>query len=308
MPIVVWAGDFDENSGGQIVLHVLAYRLKELGQDVYIANESTIEPWGIVRGAVQRIKYWNRARLARKRKQPPPRGRDLLCHQTMPIPTLRHLPKEPFVAVYPEIVDGNPFGAPHVVRWLLHRAGFHNNAARFTQGEVTFFYQAAFAEGTVEVDQKRHLQVRWLRTDIYRDEMLPERSGSCRMVRKGTGTFSPGLAEGDAAPLLDGMTHAQIAAIFNRCDRFYCHDPYTMYLYYAALCGCIPIVVPQPGLDAKSWRDGFELKQGVAYGEDELDFARATREGLLADMAAATEIEIASVVQFLETMNDHTLR
>jgi hypothetical protein len=34
MPIVGWAPHFDETSGGIIVLHLLAYRLREMGLEV----------------------------------------------------------------------------------------------------------------------------------------------------------------------------------------------------------------------------------------------------------------------------------
>ncbi|MFN3281475.1 MAG: hypothetical protein ACK40I_07385 [Tabrizicola sp.] len=208
------------------------------------------------------------------------------------------------IAVYPEIIDGNPLGAEHVVRWLLHRPGFHSKKARFGPGELTFHYQTAFAEGLPGTSPDNLLQVRWLRTDIYRNEGRPGRSGRCRMVRKGSATFRPELARDDAAPLLDGMTHAEIAAVFNRCQYFYCHDPHTMYLYYAALCGCIPVVVPQPGLDAASWRSGFELKRGVAYGEAEIPFAIETREGLLQDMEDARQREDAMVDRFLSVIKE----
>lgn len=164
---------------------------------------------------------------------------------------------------------------------------------------MTFFYQSAFAEGLANVAEDNLLQVRWLRTDVYRNEGLADRRGTCRMVRKGTGTYRPELSMDDAAPILDGKSHEEIAEIFNRCEFFYSHDPYTLYLYYAALCGCTPVVVPQPGLDAASWRAGFELKQGVAYGDDEIPFAVATREGLFADMAAARDVEDAAVRQFI---------
>ncbi len=217
----------------------------------------------------------------------------------MPVPTW-HSPHRECIAVYPEIIDGNPLQAGHAVRWLLHRPGFHSDGVSLDSNELTFFYQKVFAEGLLGIPEDNLLQVRWLRTDVYRDEGFAGRSGRCRMVRKGANTFTPEMAEGDAAPLLDGRSHAEIAAIFNRCTHFYCHDPYTMYLYYAALCGCIPVVIPQPGLDADTWRAGFELKQGVAYGDAEIQFAAATRDGLLSDMMAAREAEDMRVFSFVQ--------
>ncbi|MFM7443062.1 MAG: hypothetical protein ACKO2N_03975 [Tabrizicola sp.] len=304
LPIIVWAPDFDENSGGAIVLHTLAHRLVQLGQDVYLANEATVRfapargLWGKI---VSPIKQANRRRLARWRGKVSEAGgvTPIKCHPSMPVPTYAGTLNAEVVAVYPEVTSGDPIQAKHVVRWLLHRPGFHLDGIRFGDDELTFFYQAAFAEGLGHVDEGNLLQVRWLRTDVYRNEGRSDRSGKCRMVRKGTATYRPEMSKGDAAPILDGKSHEEIAEVFNRCDFFYSHDPYTLYLYYAALCGCTPVVVPQPGLDAASWRAGFELKQGVAYGEDEIPFAVGTREGLFADMAAARETEDAAVRTFL---------
>lgn len=302
VPIIVWTADFDENSGGSIVLHTLAHRLREMGQDVYLANSVTLRA-SKTKSLIGRIwfglKHANRKRLARRRGRPVSDGiSKVACHPTMPVPTYFGHPDSRFVVVYPEIIHGNPMNAPYVVRWLLHRPGFHLDGIRHDGDELTFFYQEAFAEG-LDVPSDNQLQVRWLRSDVYRNEELKDRSGRCRMVRKGAATYRPEMSKGDAAPVLDGRPHEEIAAIFNRCEFFYCHDPYTMYLYYAALCGCTPVVVPQPGLDAATWRAGFELKQGVAYGEEEIPFAIRTREGLLADMAAAGKAEDAGILRFI---------
>lgn len=303
LPIVIWASDFDEDSGGSIVLHTLAHRLRQTGQDVFLWNDRSRKlalrrrKLGPVLFALYQA---NRRRLARRRGKPLSDGAGpVVCHPSMPVLTRLDLWDKRCIAVYPEIIHGNPLGADHVVRWLLHRPGFHHSGASFGPDELTFFYQVAFAEGVEGVPEDHLLQVRWLRTDVYRDEGLAGRSGTCRMVRKGEATFSRKMAAKDAAPLLDGMRHEEIAAIFNRCTHFYCHDPYTMYLYYAALCGCIPVVVPQPGLDAETWREGFELKQGIAYGEAEIPFAIATRDALLADMAAARAKEADAVARFV---------
>jgi hypothetical protein len=309
MPFVVWASDFDEKSGGNIVLHRLAYMLKEQGHEVYLSNKTATDmPRGWLRGGLARLSFL--AGYASRRKQhwqghrPKPRLASLfrqrvVTHPAMPVPTLPGLSGRPFVAIYPQRVSGNPLEAPHVVRWLLHRPDFKTEGVRYTEGELTFFYQTGFVTDWSGIDPENLLQVRWLRDDIYRDRGLPDRQGFCRMVRKGSSTFSPEITAGDRFGILDDLPHAEIAAIFNQCKIFYCHDPYTMYLYYAALCGCIPVVVPQPGLDAQTWRSGFELKQGVAYGEEETSFARETREGLLADMASASKAEEGAVDRFV---------
>lgn len=303
LPIVIWASDFDENSGGSIVLHTLAHRLRQAGQDAFVWNARSQKI------AMRRRKLgtrlfalyqWNRRRRARRRGDDEQRySGKVVCHPTMPVPTYETPWKTNCIAVYPEIIAGNPLGADHVVRWLLHRPGFHASNVSFGADELTFFYQPAFAEGLGNVPAENLLQVRWLRTDVYQDLRLAERQGTCRMVRKGGDTFTPEIAMGDAAPLLDGLKHEEIAEVFNRCTYFYSHDPYTMYLYYAALCGCIPVVVPQPGLEAETWRAGFELKRGVAYGDREIPFAVETREGLLEDMAAAQAREMHGVCDFI---------
>lgn len=304
LPIVVYVGDFNEDVGGTIVLHTLAHRLRLQGFPAFLAKTPN-NPKAVGSGWIGKL-YWA-LRQANKRRRARRKGRDparnllqVMCHPSMPVPTLPWPHVSDIIAVYPEVVSGNPIGARHVVRWLLHRPGFHDAGVTFGEDELTFFYQPEFAREVAGVDPENLLRVRWLRDDIYRNEGRPDRSGTCRIVRKGKATFTPAMASNDAFPVLDGKSHAEIAAVFNQCEVLYSHDPHTMYLYYAALCGCIPVVVPQPGIDAETWRAGFELKQGVAYGDAEIPFAIATRAGLLSDMDAARNSEDAAVKSFAE--------
>ncbi|MEO1949615.1 hypothetical protein [Thioclava sp.] len=290
-PIVVVCRPFDENSGGQIVLHALIDRMRSLGVDAYASQPC--KTYRSLRPAwLGALKRWNY-----RRKLP-----DVAAHESMDVPTASDAVLDDAIVVYPETVRGNPLEAERVARWLLNRPGLLGGNETLDPGEEVFFYQEAFAEGVAPVSPDRLLRVRWLRDDVYRDENRP-RSGSCRMIRKGTDTLSQ-IPEGDRAIPLDGLSHQEIAEVFNKTEVFYCHDLYTMYAYYAALSGCVPVVVPRPGLSAEDWRDGFELKHGVAYGEEEIDWARATRNQLIADMAAAKEQETENVLRFLAILKE----
>lgn len=311
IPIVVWAPDFDEKSGGNIVLHLLAHMLRGMGIEVYLSNFSLpprgFEQQGFFRRFRETLRQANRRRrhLRRLHKDLPLRMRrasDVVTHANMPVPTMPDLRGREFVAVYPEIIDGNPLGARHVVRWLLYHPGVHAPGARFSKNELVFYYQRAFLPEGQELPDDHLLQLHWVRDDIYRDRGLVNRHGTCRMVRKGKATFVPEMAARDRFGILDSLPHEEIADIFNLCEVFVSHDLYTFYLYYAARCGCVPMVVPQPGLDAETWRKGYELRFGVAYGEEELDWARATRSELMAEVVALQEREREMVRTFVRKL------
>jgi hypothetical protein len=203
------------------------------------------------------------------------------------------------IAVYPEIVSGNPLNAKHVVRWLLHKPGFFRKSANFGNDELTFYYQEAFREGLNWVDPDNMLRIRWVRDDIYFDRALPERIGACRLIRKGKSTRAE-IPKHDDAIIVDGKSHEETAGIFNHCKYLYCHDPYTMYTLYAAICGCIPIVIPQPGLSREKWRATYPFKHGIAYGVEEAQWAQDTRDELLKELTKQRALEDEMLRKFVK--------
>jgi hypothetical protein len=175
------------------------------------------------------------------------------------------------VVVYPELQRGNPLRARNVVRWLLyHDAG---RAYEFGPDEMFFrvdknFDHPAISGGAPDLFlYEIH--------PAYRDHGRTDRTGACYMLRKGKG--KPRIPETEGAELLDGKSHEEIAEAFNRCEVFYSYDEATMYSQYAALCGCLSIVIPGDYPSRDAWVEGYEIaRYGIAYGLDDVEHARST--------------------------------
>jgi hypothetical protein len=201
------------------------------------------------------------------------------------------------IVIYPEIVSGNPLRASKVVRWLLHRPGFHTGSFEHGPNDLFFVYHEHFADPRIAADQTHRLTVTWA-NPVYRERGGTERSGTCYLLRKGKGR--PLLHDPDGSTLLDGMSHDEMAGAFNRTTRLYSYDPYTLYNVYAALCGCIPIVVPTPGMTKEAWLPRAEDRFGLAYGEEEIPWAIRTRDALLARFRRVEQEESEMLHSFIK--------
>lgn len=278
VPVVINCPPFDDQSGGCIVLHYLTHRLRGMGVEAYVFPvlwDQAAHTWRLQRyfHRLQTIRQYADGRL-------PFRTHPALDTPLAPLSALRR-----GIAVYPEIVSGNPLGCAHVARWILFTPRGFAVGEDFTKPiprEEVFFFQRPFIEHIDWIPRENALRLQWHREDIFNDPGPVERTEVCRMIRKGkaTGDSPPPGAEG--AIVLDGMSNQDIAEVFKRARLFYCHDPYTMYCDYAALCGCLPIVVPPPGLSLADWRPE-EDRLGIAYGDspEQLEWAARTRGGLI---------------------------
>jgi hypothetical protein len=66
------------------------------------------------------------------------------------------------------------------------------------------------------------------------------------------------------------------ADFLNRVKYMYCYDNECFWVTLAALCGCIPVVIPNNGLDSATWKHYFPFnKCGVAFGVDEIKQAQS---------------------------------
>lgn len=301
-PIVVYANAFDETRGGPIVLHRLVDRLNRMGEDAYVYPRAKQHGYSHHCGVNLRTKIqtWYRNKRAHYRAK-----KNFRLNSDFETPIADRKTIREAIIVYPETVDGNPLRSKHVVRWLLHKPGFFRPQVRFGPNELTYFWHSGFAEGVAGIDQENHLKVNWIRSDVYFDRKLPNRAGACRLIRKGKYTGLSEAPEGDAAILIDDMTHEEKAEVFNKTRVLYSHDPFTQYMTYAAMCGCIPVVVPQQD---KSLHDEFTNRAdrwGIAYGDEEIDWAFETRGKLLDKISKEQESEDEMLKKFVEKLREH---
>ncbi|MFL6663680.1 MAG: hypothetical protein ACJ8G7_16030 [Rhizobacter sp.] len=275
-PFIVFADSFNENNGGVIALHRLCDVLNRGGQRALLwpsrlPLHDPAHPWA----SAWAFWRWHRRAWRRPYKTCP--GFDTPLAKTADLPGA--------IVIYPEIVHGNPLRAAHVVRWLLHKPGFHKGRFEYGAGDRFFFYQKAFDDPALNPDGGDNLlKTLYVRDDVYRELNTGPRHGTCYILRKGKGR--PIVHDLAGSVLVDKMSHAERAAVFNRVQACISYDTYTMYSHFAALCGCDSIVVPEPGVSKEQWYPDPADRYGLAYGFDGIEEARRSRPLLLPHLKA----------------------
>jgi hypothetical protein len=288
---LVVAPSYKPESGGRIFLHELVHALNTLGAGAAL--------WPIMRPPRKDLAA--RARAVWRRPSRLWREPTFTLAPDRDTPVAPHSALRPdSIVVYPEIVLGNPLGARNVVRWLLYRPGLRS-PYRFGADEM--FFRVGEISDLPHVTGGAPDLFLWRINPVYRNEGSVERKGACFLVRKGAD--KPRIAETEGAIPIDGLSHEEIAAIFNRCEIFYSYDEASFYSQYAALCGCLSVVVPglYPSRDEWVWHHP-PARYGIAYGLDDLEHARATRHlviELLRSLEAAGVDTVRRFVTLTET-------
>ncbi|WP_054004799.1 hypothetical protein [Cypionkella psychrotolerans] len=282
---IVFAPGYDPDSGGSIFLHQLVHALNQSGEKAFLWHWQT--PL-----TIQRQRLYTILKRPSLLWKPQPFERDAMLNT--PIARPQDLTKRSIV-VYPEVTLGNPLRAKNVARWLLYRPGIRNP---YDFGPDEMFFRAGEMSDLPEVTGGAPELFVWRINPIYRNENRSDRKGSCFIVRKGEA--KPRIAETANAIQIDGMSHAEIAEVFNRCETFYSYDEATLYSQFAAICGCDSVVVPGFYASREDWVQSHELaRYGVAYGLDDLAHARATRHLTLGVLQAQEAKGMQSVQNFV---------
>lgn len=267
---IIYAPPFNENIGGSIALHKLCDLLNSIGEQAYLwkaLEKPTFKFRAPIKSTYNLLRY-----LVHKYYE----KYEIFALFNTPIANKKALKNS--IVIYPEVVNGNPLKAKNIVRWFLHKPGFHTGQINFGQNELYFYYQNAFNDDIINVYPDNKLMVLFIRDDIYKQTNFMEREGICYLIRKGK--KKPIVHDMTNSICIDGMSHMEISVVFNKMEYFISYDTHTMYQIYALMCGCKVIVIPDEGITKEIWQPIQELRDGISYGMNDIEVSEKNKSKL----------------------------
>lgn len=282
------------NAGGMLVIDVLCKLLREKGIDArilytpsYIQKDTDLNLfwrrlWKYtllhliydifhsvfeMNKTLQRSKYLQRYKVTMSGLQ----------RQILPI-----IPPKSIV-LYPEVFYGNFLKAKNVIRWLLFYNKYKNDSNAFGRDDLVVCYRKIFNDWKINPNCLC-VNLIYFDSSKYKQYNFEKREGKCYILRKGHSRKD--LPDSFDGPVIDYDTEEEeIVRILNSSKYCYSYDTQTFYMRIAAVCGCIPIVVMEPGKNKSDYLSKEECLQsvGVAFGDspEEIHYAISTREELL---------------------------
>ena len=181
------------------------------------------------------------------------------------------------IAIYPEVIHGNPLEATKIVRYILNKPGlmgkgtpgtstFVPGPTQFDPSDELYYFSRLFGKAK---DQNHYMFLPIINTYLFRDQGK-KRTKIAYFVGKGVNTnIHP-----QNAILIDrnfAQDQQALADLLNECEMLYCYDFVTAMTEVSRLCGCRVIIIPsvytrkqfesyEPGLNGISWGKDEEIK------------------------------------------------
>ncbi|MGU5708817.1 hypothetical protein [Aeromonas hydrophila] len=289
---VIFSPSYTPNAGGIIVLHKLCHIINQCG------GNAVLYPWfpqfKITKRDLSGVRFLVRnviGNLFRRYKTnidfntPLHEGGDLADDD---------------VVIYPEIVFGNPLKAKKVIRWLLNKPGLFTSDIYYGSGELYFKFDDGLVDDFSFYGSEMSsspLKVIHVPSVYNENDVPPERRGVAYSIRKGLA--KPQIYHPNDAVLIDGMEHTEIAKIFKSVTCFISYDLYSAYSTFAILCGCDSVVIPDDGLSKTEWYPDEVNRYGLAYGFDDIEFARKTKKLKIEVIKNNEQKNTVSVLNFM---------
>jgi len=248
-PYYIYAPNYRRSSAGIRVLHMLCDALNRSGHEAYVVS-----------------------RVLNPNLMTPYLSNDVIAlHRSQGL--------EP-IAVYPEIVDGNPLGAGIVVRYLLNQPGYLGGSGIYEPDDLLFAYSRGLLQPGTPEENILHLPA--IDLSIFCPPANPAKRIPGKVCyyqgRAAQAKIDPGLLPLDAVEVTPEFPDSWegLADLFQQCEYFYLAERSGL-AAEAALCGCISIVLP--GKYAQGQLSEFENKNyGTAWGNtpEAIERARQT--------------------------------
>ena len=288
--------------GGPIVLHLLCRMLADLGYDAKIFMLRTDVRYPLSRQECLRqyLPFMNGGKAPELPDSQ--EGAVKGC-------TITNWPyvDDDTIVVYPEVIFGNPLAAKHVVRWFLNVNRFKDEiyaSQAYGKDDMFMCYRDVFNDYQLN-PTCRQVTLNHFNYDLYKRWNYGAREGSCFIIRKGRERSDlPPAVQG---VILDNLSEEEKVKVMNQCEYCYSYDTQTFYSLVAAICGCVSVVIPEPGKKREDYLSEGEKGWGIAYGTapEEIEFARSTCKDLLADIESYKVRNKENVHKFLDYCQEY---
>ena len=275
--IIIYTSPYDNKCGGIVVLHYIAKIINEYNPSKYYAK----------------LFIFNNLRY-----------KNIFCNNFASIDEIN----DNTVVIYPEIITGNPLNCKNVVRWILLALGIEMPIDHHKNwGETDLIYYWEPEDFTLN-----KLTCHYINPIFFNNNY--NRTKTCYIVKKGKMIHSNINYYHDKKSVnIENMNLAEISNIFNQSKYFYSYDPKTMYIIYALICGCIPIIYPLKDVSKEEYfkttilyKNGIIYNKGIAYGnsEEELIYAENTLNEGINELNLIFKDEKKTVYNFLNNLNN----
>ncbi|HEX5393752.1 MAG TPA: hypothetical protein VFW68_10740 [Rhodocyclaceae bacterium] len=252
-PYYIFAPDYKDASAGIRALYVLCHTLNCLGYEAYMAD----------------------SRLTTPQLRAPRLDANTLA--------LHWLSGRIPIALYPEMVEGNPIGIPVVARWLLNQPGHFGGPRDFDADDLLFYYMDWIVSENLRSRAVR-LTVPVIDPTVFHNDDNPDdgqRRGVCYYANKYAafgGKVAPSLiANGTSLGPENVLTRQELAAILRRSEALYCYEQSAI-IEESLRCGCPVILVSSSYCDWKTMSGDLLDTPGVALEEQPDHLARAKEQ------------------------------
>ena len=191
------------------------------------------------------------------------------------------------IAVYPEVIRGNPLNCNYVIRWILLALGIETpHSIKEYWGPKDLVYHWEPPHPTDKI-LKRHI----INEDFKKLNNKP-RTQNCYLIKKGRLIENNNLSRHPKNCVhLDSFTECVntfknevMINIFNKSKVLYCYDLKTMWIVYAIFCGCAVVLIPPPVEHTTEEEyfnqslfnyNGVIHRDGVSWGDHPRDIDKA---------------------------------
>ncbi|MDF7651455.1 glycosyltransferase family 2 protein [Pantoea sp. Acro-805] len=271
-PYYIMTPDYKTSSLGIQVMHYLCHLLNEKGYQAWIVNAKTNPAWNTPVLSEH---------LFRQHKQQ----------------------KIPFIAVYPEIVSGNPLNAPVVVRYMLNHEGKMNgNSIDSEESDLIFWYRKEFADKAINPSL---LKLECIDLDLFCDEGKKRDLNFLYLNRvpESAIDFSRLPDELEILSMRNPLTLEKLAEKFKSARVLYSFESSGTNTL-ASLCGCPVVALKAKGYENYAVTEATIRDAGAtAYcwddSEASLADAREKSTELRQQLLAAREVSLQQLEDFI---------